>query len=68
MMEPIKAERYIRRDDQWIDVCIYGFVAVQSVAFMGTDASKVHAIYVRVGGDGKLEADSIDSFRVVRDA
>ena len=64
-MYPIKAQRYIRRDNRWIDVEIYGFVAVQGVALLGTDASKVHAVYIRSRGDRQLESDSIESFRIL---
>jgi len=65
MTEPIKAQRYIRRDNQWIDVLIYGFVAMQGVALMGTDASTIHAIYIRINGNGELENDNIADFRII---
>lgn len=67
-MIPIKAQRYIRRDDCWIDVYIYGFVAMQGVALLGSDASVVHVIYTRVEGGGELEEDSIDGFRIIKGA
>lgn len=63
-MIPIKAQRYIRREDRWIDVNIYGFVAMQGVSLTGTDASTIHVIYTRAEGEGILEADSIDGFRI----
>jgi len=67
-MKPVAAQYHVRADDYWVDVYVYAFVPVQPASAFGCHHSAVFAVFTRKGGNGMVQATSIENIRITASA